>query len=127
MTSTMAVQNWFSRGTVFHHGINYVGSLIGIGLIYFDLAQTGLTLASIHHSSTLIWPPTGVALAAVLLLGYRIWPAIFVAALVANALTVGTLYTATAIAVGNTLEAMAGAYLINHWSGGRDTFATPNS
>lgn len=107
--------------------ISYAGDLVAIGAIYFALAKGGLALASIHPSATPIWPPTGVALAAVLLRGYRIWPAIFTAAMVANATTAGSVASSVAIATGNSLEAIVGAYLINRWSGGRNTFSTPNS
>ncbi|WP_431015532.1 MASE1 domain-containing protein [Bradyrhizobium pachyrhizi] len=111
----------------FYRGISYAGGLVVIGAIYFVLAKGGLALASIHPSATPIWPPTGVALAAVLLRGYRTWPAIFVAAMIANATTAGSLATAIAIAAGNSLEALVGAYLIKRWSNGCDTFSTPNS
>jgi signal transduction histidine kinase/CheY-like chemotaxis protein len=108
-------------------GIGYTVGLVGIGVIYFALAKGGFALASIHPSATPIWAPTGFALAMVLLRGYRAWPAIFAAALIANATTAGTIATAIAIAIGNSLEAVVGAYLINRWSNGRNTFSTPNS
>lgn len=111
----------------FHRAINYAGGLVAIGVIYFVLAKGGLALASIHPSATPIWPPTGVALAAVLLWGYRTWPAIFVAAVIANATTAGSIATAIAIATGNTLEAVVGASLVNRWSSGCNTFSRPNS
>ncbi|MGY4573430.1 MASE1 domain-containing protein [Bradyrhizobium sp. USDA 3256] len=111
----------------FYRDISYAGSLVVVGAIYFVLAKGGLALASIHPNATPIWPPTGVALAAVLLRGYRTWPAIFVAAMIANATTAGSLATAIAIAAGNSLEALVGAYLIKQWSNGCDTFSTPNS
>jgi signal transduction histidine kinase len=111
----------------FRRGISYAGGLVAIGVIYFVLAKGGLTLASIHPSATPIWPPTGVALAAVLLWGYRTWPAIFIAAMIANATTTGSVATAIAIATGNTLEAVVGAYLVNRWSSGCNTFSRPNS
>ena len=111
----------------FRRGISYAGGLVGIGVIYFALAKGGLALASINPSATPIWPPTGFALAAVLLWGYWTWPAIFAASLIANATTAGSVATAIAIATGNSLEAVVGAYLINRWSSGCDTFSTPNS
>src|ERR1700747_45144 len=74
----------------FRRGISYAGGLVAIGVIYFALAKGGLALASIHPSATPIWPPTGVALAAMLLWGYRTWPAIFTAAAIANATTAGS-------------------------------------
>jgi signal transduction histidine kinase len=111
----------------FRRSVSYAGGLVAIGVIYFALAKGGLALASIHPSATPIWPPTGVALAAVLLWGYRTWPAIFAAAVIANATTAGSVTTAIAIGAGNTLEAVVGAYLINRWSSGCDTFSRPNS
>jgi signal transduction histidine kinase len=111
----------------FRRGISYAGGLVAIGVIYFALAKGGLALASIHPSATPIWPPTGFALAAVLLWGYRAWPAIFTAAVIANATTAGSVATAIAIATGNSLEAVVGAYLVNRWSSGCNTFSRPNS
>src|SRR3954447_14878132 len=102
-------------------GIGYAGGLVAIGVIYFALAKFGLALASINPSATPIWPPTGLALAVVLFRGYRVWPAIFVAAVVVNAMTAGTVGTSLAIGLGNTAEGLIGGYLVNRWSGGRDT------
>jgi PAS domain S-box-containing protein len=99
--------------------------LVAVGVVYFALAKAGLVLASIHPSATPIWPPTGFALAALLLWGYRLWPAIFVAAFAANALTAGSLYTSAAIGAGNTLEALLSAWIINRWAGGCGAFSTP--
>jgi PAS domain S-box-containing protein len=99
--------------------------LLFVAPAYFVLAKLGLQLASINPSASPIWPPTGLALAAVLLGGLRIWPAIFIGAFAANVTTAGTPVTAAIIALGNTLEAVAGGYLIERWSGGRETFATP--
>ena len=78
--------------------------LAAIGLAYFVFAKVGLALASINPSATPIWPPTGLALAAVILWGYRVWPAIFLAALIANVTTLGSIYVSLAIALGNTFE-----------------------
>ncbi len=104
----------------------YLGALLVVTLAYFVLAKLGLRLASVNPSASPIWPPTGLALAAVLLGGLRIWPAIFIGAFAANAVTAGTLTTSALIALGNTLEGVVGGYLIERWSAGRDTFATPS-
>ena len=103
----------------------YLAELLVVALAYFVLAKVGLTLASIHPSATPIWPPTGLALAAIMLRGYRVCPAILLAAWLANATTAGSVYTSLAIALGNTLESLVGAYLIGRWSGGLGTFDTP--
>jgi signal transduction histidine kinase/ActR/RegA family two-component response regulator len=104
---------------------SYAIELLTIGLAYFAVAKLGLALASIHPSATPIWPPTGLALAVVMLRGYRVWPAIFLGAWLANATTAGSIHTTSAIALGNTLESLVGGYLISRWSGGLRTFDTP--
>src|SRR5438105_495121 len=94
----------------------YAIELCLIGIVYFLLAKFGLALASINPSATPIWPPSGFALAAILLRGYRVWPAILVGAFLVNATTAGSIATSIAIGCGNGLEAVVGAYLINRWS-----------
>ena len=105
--------------------VKYVVEVFAIAVVYVALAKFSLALASVNPSASPIWPPTGFALATMLLLGYRIWPAILVAAFIVNATTAGSLYTSLAIATGNTLECVIGAYLINRWSDGLGTFDTP--
>ena len=105
--------------------LKYTFQLFAVAAVYFVIAKLGLAWASVHPSATPIWPPTGLALAAVLLLGYRISPAIFLAAFLANATTAGSIYTSAAIAAGNTAEAVIGSWLLNRWSDGRKTFDTP--
>src|SRR5436309_11052384 len=100
--------------------------LIGIlAVIYFIAGKLGLMLASLHASASPVWPPAGIALAALLLLGYRAWPAIFVGAFLVNVTTAGNFATSFAIATGNTLEALAGAWLVNRFAGGRNVFERP--
>lgn len=103
----------------------YALELLAIGLAYFAVAKIGLALASIHPSASPIWPPTGLALAAVMLRGYRVWPAIFLGACLANLTTAGSVSTSFAIALGNTLECLVGGYLISRWSDGQGTFDSP--
>ena len=105
--------------------LKYVVELTSIVVIYVALAKLSLGLASIHPSVTPIWPPTGFALGVVLLLGYRISPAIFLGAFIVNVTTAGSISTSLAIATGNALESLIGAYLINRWSDGCSTFDTP--
>jgi PAS domain S-box-containing protein len=103
----------------------YAGTLVAVAGAYLVLAKLGLQLASINPSASPIWPPSGFALAAVMLWGPRVGPAIFIGAFIANATTAGTLTTSVVIALGNMLEGVAGGYLVARWSDGRDTFATP--
>jgi integral membrane sensor domain MASE1 len=90
--------------------VRYLATLLAVAGAYFLLAKFGLRLASINPSASPIWPPTGLGLAAVLLGGLRIWPAILVGAFAANATTAGTLETSAFIALGNTLEAVVGGF-----------------
>jgi signal transduction histidine kinase/CheY-like chemotaxis protein len=100
--------------------------LIGIlTVIYFIAGKLGLMLASLHASASPVWPPAGIALAALLLLGYRAWPAIFIGAFLVNVTTAGNFVTSFAIATGNTLEALAGAWLVNRFADGTNVFDRP--
>src|SRR6059036_1218526 len=82
-------------------------------LVYFIAGKFGLILASLNPSASPVWPPAGIALAALLVLGYRVWPGIFVGAFFVNLLRAGNIFTSLGIAGGNTLEAICGALLVN--------------
>ena len=81
------------------------------------MARLGLSYASIGHSVSLVWPPTGIAIAALTMLGYRYWPGVAIGAFLANAGTPVPLLAAAGIAAGNTLEGLVGAILLRR-SGG---------
>jgi diguanylate cyclase (GGDEF)-like protein len=87
-------------------------------LLYFVSGKLGLRLAFFHPSATPIWPDAGIAIAAFLLLGYRVWPVILVSAFVVNATTIGTVATSIGIAIGNTTEGLVGAYFVRRFAGG---------
>ena len=96
--------------------------------IYIVVGRFSLELASLHKSASPVWPPAGIALALLLLLGYRMWPAIFLGAFVVNIInppSVGSVLTCLGIAVGNLLEAVCGAWLINRFAGGTRVFDRP--
>ena len=52
----------------------FIGQIAGLAAIYFLTGKLGLQLAFVHRSATAVWPPTGIAIAALLLLGRRLWP-----------------------------------------------------
>ena len=97
--------------------------IVVIAVVYFCSGTFGLSLAFINSSASAVWPPSGIALAAVLLWGYRLWPGILLGALFVNFATQGSLATALAIAAGNTLEALLGAWLTCRFAGGPKAFA----
>jgi signal transduction histidine kinase len=106
-------------------GLVHLAALLALAAVYFVAGKLGLALAFAHPSASPVWPPTGIALAAVLLLGPRVWPAIFAGAFLVNASTAGSIATSLGIAAGNTLEAVAGGWLVTRFARGADAFERP--
>src|SRR5262249_43538688 len=91
-----------------------LAQMTAIAVVYFGAAKLGLSMAFAAEQVTAVWPPTGIALAATLLFGYRMWPGIALGAFLANITTPNeSILTAGGIAVGNTLEALVGAWLLH--------------
>jgi signal transduction histidine kinase/CheY-like chemotaxis protein len=87
--------------------------VLAMAVLYFLAARLGLSMAEMAEQVTVVWPPTGLALAAVLLLGgRRVAPGVWLGALAANLAAHATLPAAVGIASGNTLEALLGAWLL---------------
>ncbi|HEY3246046.1 MAG TPA: MASE1 domain-containing protein [Phycisphaerae bacterium] len=100
-------------------GLRYLVTLAAVAALYFVAAKFGLSLAAVAPQVSPVWPPTGIALAALLIFGYRVWPGITLAALCVNAQAQEPLATAAGIAVGNTLEALTGAFVLQRVVGFR--------
>ena len=98
--------------------------ILALSAVYFIAAKLGLRLAFANPSATAIWPCTGIALAALLILGYRVLPGIFFGAFLVNLMTAGSAATSLGIAVGNSLEAVVGCYLVSRFAGGLRAFDT---
>jgi diguanylate cyclase (GGDEF)-like protein len=96
--------------------------LVALGGAYFVAGKLGLKLTFVHASATAVWPCTGIALAAFLTLGYRVWPVILAGAFLVNLTTAGSVATSIGIAVGNTLEGVVGCYLVTRFAGGQHAF-----
>src|SRR5438093_1754382 len=92
--------------------------LAALTAAYVIAGKLGLEVAYVRPGATPVWPPSGLALAAVLLAGYDVWPAILAGAFLVNITTAGSVATSAAIAAGNTLEALLGAYLVNRFARG---------
>ena len=105
--------------------VSYMGTVTVLAAVYLIAAKLGLKLAFVHVSATAVWPPTGIALAAFLVFGYRVCPGVFAGAYLANVTTEGTVATSLGIAAGNTLEGLTGAYLVNRFAGGTHAFDRP--
>jgi diguanylate cyclase (GGDEF)-like protein len=119
--------NQKSRVMTKSRSVDLLVSFSVLAAVYFVAGKLGLRLAFAHPSATAVWPPTGIALAAFLILGYRVWPAVFLGAFLVNVTTAGSLATSVGIGVGNTLEALLGTYLVNRFARGRDTLNHPES
>ena len=100
----------------------YVLALVLLTAVYVVAGKLGLSLAFVNESASAVWPPTGIALAACLVGGVRMWPAVAAGAFIVNFTTSGSIAASAAIAVGNTLEGVAGAWLVGRFANGRDTF-----
>jgi signal transduction histidine kinase/ActR/RegA family two-component response regulator len=89
---------------------------IGVGatvaVAYWLAAQIGFGFAFLAEQVTTVWAPTGIGLAALLLWGPSLWPAVWIGAFAANATSEAPLWTAAAVATGNTLEAVAGTWAL---------------
>ena len=96
--------------------------LAALAGVYFVAGKLGLKLAFLNASASAVWPCTGIALAAVLILGYRVLPAILIGAFLVNLTTAGSVATSIGIAVGNTLEGVVGCYLVPRFAGGQRAF-----
>ncbi|HEX3263516.1 MAG TPA: MASE1 domain-containing protein [Solirubrobacterales bacterium] len=90
----------------------YALKVVGLAAVYYGTAKLGLSLTFLNSSISAVWPPTGIALAALIFWGYRMWPGVLLGAFLANSWTGVPFYGAAGIAAGNTCEALAGAYLL---------------
>ena len=97
--------------------------LVGITGVYFLAGRVGLEFFGLlHPNASAVWPPTGVAIAALLTFGRGVAPAVFVGAFLVNYTTAGSLAGSLGIAAGNTLEGLAAAYLVTRFAHGREAF-----
>ncbi len=102
--------------------LRFWASIVLITVIYFAAGKFGLMLAFRFPSASPVWPPTGIAIAVFLLLGFRFWPSVLIGAFLVNILTAGSFGTSITIAIGNTLEGLVGAFLIKRFAGGAKAF-----
>jgi integral membrane sensor domain MASE1 len=86
-----------------------------VAVAYIVAARFGFTFASATKQVTAIWPPTGIAVAALLLYGYRVWPGIWMGAFISNVFSAEPVFTAGAIATGNTLAPVFGRFLLQRF------------
>ena len=106
-----------------------------VAFVYLLTAKLGFLLALEQTNATAVWPPTGIALAVLLLGGTRLWPGVFLGAFLVNigtppppeatiAMAIGK---TLGVAAGNTLEAVTGAWLVRQFADGPKAFEQTQS
>jgi diguanylate cyclase (GGDEF)-like protein len=102
--------------------LRHFGLLLALALLYTAAGKLGLRLGIVNPSASPVWAPTGIAIAAFVVVGMRVWPAIFAGAFLYNLTTAGSILTSLGIATGNTLEGVIGAALVLRWANGAHAF-----
>jgi signal transduction histidine kinase len=97
--------------------IRYAFAVAILAAVYVVAARAGLMMDAVGGFATLVWPPSGLALAALLIFGPRLWPGILIGAFAANLLTGAPILVALGIAAGNTLEAVLAVYALRRIPG----------
>jgi PAS domain S-box-containing protein len=90
-----------------------------LSVLYVATAQMGLALDAVQGFAAVVWPPTGIALVALVLYGARLWPSIAVSAFVVNWWAGAPMLVACGMALGNALEALIGTFLLRRVVGFR--------
>src|SRR3982751_3402224 len=98
--------------TAVRRGTNLVFGSALLFILYSGTAQLGFILGAVAGFAALVWPPTGIALAALRLFGFSLWPGVFAGALLVNLVHGAPFLVACGSASGNTLEALLGAWLL---------------
>ncbi|HYM81583.1 MAG TPA: MASE1 domain-containing protein [Candidatus Limnocylindria bacterium] len=107
------------------HLLGRLGVIVALAATYFVAGKLGLALAHVNASVSAVWPATGIAMAALLILGVWIWPGILIGAFLVNLTTVGIVWSSLGIATGNTLEGVICATLVVRFMRGPRLFQQP--
>jgi signal transduction histidine kinase len=97
--------------------LQYTLATAALALVYVIAARAGLMMDAVGGFATLVWPPSGLSLAALLVFGPRLWPGVFAGAFLANLLTGAPVLVALGIGLGNTLEAVLAVYALRRIPG----------
>ena len=89
--------------------------VVGVAIAYYVTAQLSLGLAVVEENITPLWPPTGIAVAAMFLFGKRVWPGILAAAFLVNVPINDDMWAAVTTAVGNTLAPLLAVVLLERF------------
>ena len=107
------------RGGAPRSALGRLALVLALAAVYVLAGRAGLMLGPVHVFASLVWAPTGISLAALLIFGTELWPGVALGALLVNVSTGAPLLAAAGIALGNTLEALAGAFALFRLGGFR--------
>jgi signal transduction histidine kinase len=89
--------------------------VVALAIVYHLAARLGLSMAYLQSNTSPVWPPTGIALAALLIFGISLWPGITLGVFLGSLLTGAPLQLAAGMSIGNTLEAVVAAILLQRF------------
>ena len=95
--------------------LRYILGVVGLAIVYHLVARLGLQMAYVQANTSPVWPPSGIGLAALLLMGIEYWPGITLGVVAGSILTGAPIPIALGLGLGNTLEALLGTYLLLKW------------
>ena len=93
----------------------YLIKILVLAAIYHLAVRVGLKMAYVQMNTSPVWPPTGIAIAVLLIFGYNMWPGISLGVLLGSLLTGADIGIAVGMTLGNTLEALTAAYLLKRF------------
>ena len=102
-----------SKETGIKQPLRYIGIVILIGVVYHLTARLGLLMANLQPNTSPVWPPTGIAIAALLLFGLKYWPGVTLGVFFGYLFNNNQLNVTVGLAIGNTLEAVVAVYLLS--------------
>ncbi len=98
-----------------HPVVRYLIKLLALAIVYRLGVVVGLSMAYVQSNTSPVFPPTGIAIAALLLFGWQLWPGITIAVFLGSILTDAPITLAVGMAVGNTLEALGIVFVLRRF------------
>ena len=93
----------------------YLAKVLLLAVIYHLAVRVGLSLAFVQANTSPVWPPTGIAIAALLIFGLDLWPGVALGVFAGSLLTGAPPALAAGMSVGNSLEALAAAFALKRF------------